>query len=411
MDTFFRRVWRWHFWAGLLSAPVVVVVAVTGAIYAFKDEIEDATDADLRFVPPAEVRAPLSRQVSAATARGEPATQVTLSADPRRSTVVLVSTPSGPRAMYVNPYTAEVVGEGPPRNEFFAVVLAVHRRLFADTFGRILVELATCWAVVLVVSGVYLWVPKAWRAVKGVWVPRVRAKPYVVLRDLHTLSGFYLGPVLVLLAVTGLFFSIVWMWSVNTVTGGAGEFPRHFLAGPPSAEGVIAPAALDAAERDARREHPANTLVVMLPTARTEPVVVRVRGLSGPSYVASVAVDRTTGEVLSRKAFDPDLTWYEKLRMWVLPVHQGSAYGWPTKALAAACCLGLAWLAVSGVWMWLVRRPAGRSGFPRASAAPVPKAAVVVILLLAVFFPVVGLSLVAVLVGEWLFCRISVSVR
>ena len=72
-----------------------------------------------------------------------------------------------------------------------------------------------------------------------------------------------------------------------------------------------------------------------------------------------------------------------------------------------SCLLALAWLSVSGVWMWLARRPVGRAGFPRAADGPVPKVAVVVILALAVVFPTVGLSLVVVLAGEWLSGRLQ----
>ncbi|HBM59677.1 MAG TPA: hypothetical protein DD444_10840, partial [Citreicella sp.] len=38
----YRAIWRWHFIAGLLILPFVLILAVTGAIYLFKDEINDA---------------------------------------------------------------------------------------------------------------------------------------------------------------------------------------------------------------------------------------------------------------------------------------------------------------------------------------------------------------------------------
>ena len=405
MPSFYRRVWRWHFWAGLLACPVLVVVAVTGALYTFKDEIEDWQLADLRFADSTAERKPLAELLAAVTA-AHPTwtpTQALIPGDPDRSTAVQVTTGSGTRLVYVNPYTAEVLGDI-ERSPFFTVVLRIHRSLFAGTTGRILVELATCWMVVLVVSGLYLWIPRTWRTVWGVWLPRLRGKPYVVLRDLHTVGGLYLAPVLVLLAVTGLFFTVVWVWSLNAVTNGAGEFPRHFLTAPPEAGGRVASAALDAAERRARSEYPTNPLVVMLPAKPGEAIVTRVRGLSGPSYVASVGVDRTAGVETSRKVYD-DLAWHEKVRLWVLPVHMGSVFGWPTKVLAAVACLALVWLSVSGVWMWLARRPVGRAGFPHASTATAPKVAVALILLLGVVFPVVGGSILLVLVGEYLVGR------
>ena len=37
----YRALWRWHFFAGLICAPIVILLAVTGALYLFKDEIND----------------------------------------------------------------------------------------------------------------------------------------------------------------------------------------------------------------------------------------------------------------------------------------------------------------------------------------------------------------------------------
>src|SRR5690349_18403574 len=44
-------VWRWHFLAGLAACPVLVIMAITGALYAFAPEIEVALARDLREVP------------------------------------------------------------------------------------------------------------------------------------------------------------------------------------------------------------------------------------------------------------------------------------------------------------------------------------------------------------------------
>ena len=34
-----RAIWRWHFYAGLLCVPFMILLAVTGSLYLFKDEI------------------------------------------------------------------------------------------------------------------------------------------------------------------------------------------------------------------------------------------------------------------------------------------------------------------------------------------------------------------------------------
>ena len=42
MSGAYRAVWRWHFYAGLLVLPVLCLMALTGGLYLFKDEIDAA---------------------------------------------------------------------------------------------------------------------------------------------------------------------------------------------------------------------------------------------------------------------------------------------------------------------------------------------------------------------------------
>jgi hypothetical protein len=198
VDIFFWRVWRWHFWAGLVNCPVLLVVALTGALYAFREEIEDWQQADVRFVEPVGDRKPLSEQIAAVKAahpNWRP-TRVTLAADPRRSTVVQVERADAEKsllsAVFVNPYTAALIADGEVRTPFFSTVIKLHRSLFAGTFGRVVVELTTSWTLVLLVSGFFLWWPNRWRRVWGVWLPRLQRDTYIVLRDLHTVGGVFL---------------------------------------------------------------------------------------------------------------------------------------------------------------------------------------------------------------------------
>ena len=58
-DGIYRAVWRWHFYAGLLCLPFLVLLSTTGAIYLFKDEI-NATLFAHRTEVAAQNRAPLS---------------------------------------------------------------------------------------------------------------------------------------------------------------------------------------------------------------------------------------------------------------------------------------------------------------------------------------------------------------
>ena len=67
--SFYRAIWRWHFYAGLLVLPFMVWLALTGGIYLFKDEINGLLYGDYRTVlPTGEATLPPSEIVARAGA-------------------------------------------------------------------------------------------------------------------------------------------------------------------------------------------------------------------------------------------------------------------------------------------------------------------------------------------------------
>src|ERR1700722_19686103 len=67
-DRLYRIVWRWHFYAGMIVAPALIVVAATGALYIFKDELEALLHPGVTSVEPAAERVSYAQQVAAARA-------------------------------------------------------------------------------------------------------------------------------------------------------------------------------------------------------------------------------------------------------------------------------------------------------------------------------------------------------
>ena len=67
-DRLYRVVWRWHFYAGMIIALPLIVVAATGALYIFKDELEGVLHPGVLYVEPAAERATYEQQLAAARA-------------------------------------------------------------------------------------------------------------------------------------------------------------------------------------------------------------------------------------------------------------------------------------------------------------------------------------------------------
>ncbi|GAA4987442.1 putative iron-regulated membrane protein [Nonomuraea thailandensis] len=221
----YRAVWRWHFYAGLFVAPILLVLAVTGSIYLFKEPFEEWRYQDVRtLAQPAATARPLSEQIAAAQqARpGTPVMSVVPPTSPDRTTrVILQGADTGPWAqgvsVYVDPGTATVVGQIDDGATFMRVVRTIHGELMSGTVGDRVVETAACWALILVATGTYLW----WRG------RRTRRKPARPgrgrLRRLHILTGLGGGSVVVFLVLSGLPWSGVWGDGLQRLQAGTGS--------------------------------------------------------------------------------------------------------------------------------------------------------------------------------------------
>lgn len=63
----YRKIWRWHFYAGLFAIPFVLILSATGAAYLFKPELDRWEERAWRGLPTAGA-VDADAQVSAALA-------------------------------------------------------------------------------------------------------------------------------------------------------------------------------------------------------------------------------------------------------------------------------------------------------------------------------------------------------
>ncbi|QBX38732.1 PepSY domain-containing protein [Brevundimonas sp. S30B] len=426
----YRAVWRWHFYAGLFVMPVLMLMALTGAMYLFKPEIEDAVYRDMAVVQPAARTVSPDRWVASAERNGGTASSVLVSDRPDRAVRVTVRQDGESRIAFVDPYTAAlngtVQGEG-----VMGVVQGLHSLTLLGKPFNILVEIVAGWAVILVATGIFLWWPR--RRDAAVAVPRAgdpARRPF--WRDLHAVTGLYAGGVIVFLALTGMPWSAVWGDKFLNVVRESG---LGRPAAPPAAspwahgEGHDAPAGvgwtMENAVMHANGDHSGHvmpSLSRVIRTARAEdvPLPYTVSIPSDPTLAYTVAhaavraedarslyVDGVTGEVKA------DIRWSQfgvgaKAFEWGIAVHQGTQYGWANRIVMLSGCIAVWLLGISGLIMWWKRRPA-RSGLGAPTAPPGPRARAAVlgiVLPLAVLFPLTGLSLVAALALDWTIRRV-----
>ncbi len=406
-DRLYRVIWRWHFYAGMIIAPVLIVVAATGALYIFKDEVEGVLHPGVLYVEPAVERATYEQQLAAAHAAVGPKYTIGLMqvfTNPRRATAVAMA---GEKFQfgYVDQYRGRYLGAIEQAGGFFDIVLKLHRTLFLGTTGRIVVELTTCWTIVLAATGIYLWWPRKTKQVWGVWLPRLRTKPYVVLRDLHSVVGFYVAVVAIVIALTGLIYTYVWGRGFQYAaqkTDAYDMFSKPMLSkSPPEAKDV----SMDRIVQVAQQRMPGNNLTVWFPRAPNGVYLVTANNERGPQVNEILFIDRASGEILEDRYNSQTKTMYW-LGTWNFPLHVGTIWGMPSKILWLVTCIVLMTLPVTGVWMWWERRPRGRLGLPRRVDVRRPRWLVATVTATSLLLPALGLSVVVLLVGEQLAARL-----
>src|SRR5690606_27010846 len=71
MSGAYRAVWRWHFYAGVLVMPFLMLLTLTGGLYLFKDEIDHALYRSMIEVPASARQADPDQWLAAAARAGE----------------------------------------------------------------------------------------------------------------------------------------------------------------------------------------------------------------------------------------------------------------------------------------------------------------------------------------------------
>ena len=214
-----RKVFRkLHLWLSVPFGIVVAVICFTGALLVFEDEITSLYYSGVSTVEPQREVLPLGvivEKVEQGLSSGTEVTGVVVSSSPCEAYKVNLSKPRR-AALYVNQYTGEVQGDY-RRLGFFSGVLRLHRWLM-DTkpddggiyWGKIAVGASALVFVVLLLTGLVLWLPRNRKMFKNRLKVVFSKGKNRLWYDLHVTGGFYAALLLLVMALTGLTWSFGW---------------------------------------------------------------------------------------------------------------------------------------------------------------------------------------------------------
>ena len=432
-----HRVWRWHFFAGLLVIPFAMILATTGGIYLFKPQFEAFIEASInaRAAPVGDTDLNADEIVAAARNRypdGKLA-RITLprsAAD--RTFEVEIKTDSGARTIWVARGAGEILHDTATAARLMNFVKNIHGNLLTGNRGSLVVELMASWMIVLIITGVFLWWPRG-QSPARFFAPSLRGKPLrEKIRSLHGALGAWIGGMVLLLLLSGLPWTQVWGGGFDRVASFMGwdgpgqEWTITLQSGDPHAHhkddglnlwtraagdegevtlqsnaphGDLAPISLQAIVEKLEPQNLGYPVEVQPPRGENGVWSVRSMTQHRPDRV-TIHFDRWTGDEIMRIGFY-DRHPVQRVISYGIAMHEGALFGWLNQLFGVVAAIGVLSLSVTGAWMWWRRRPKGSVGVPPMPADRRLAAGVIVLVLgLAAFLPLVTMSLVAVFIAE-----------
>ncbi|MGJ7908415.1 PepSY-associated TM helix domain-containing protein [Actinopolyspora sp. H202] len=422
--------WRVHFLGGILAAPIVFAMAITGILYAWNPQLEHVLHRQALSAIAEGPARPLSEQISSAretrpelrlssvtpaapdAPSGEETTAVTLV--PETAAQNRFEKPKGAVTVYVDPASAEVTGSITESNRPDEWLRNLHSNFRIGKFAEPISELAASWLLVSVLTGLVLWWPRDRRSLARNFLFRKPGRPR--WRSLHGVVGATAAVGLVLLIVTGL------TWT--TYAGSWVDVARsQFDSDSPEVSTVLHPDT--GSEQAGSTGNDPDTAEVSTAGVERVAAATREAGLHGvvvfeppdspghawkaeeddsrwPVNPTALAVNGDTGEIVDRVEW-ADYPPLAKATSVGIDFHQAQLFGLTTQLLLTAIAVASLVLIIAGYRVWLLRRPAGSLGAPPRLGPVVRNAPWSILLgfgLLTVLLPVLGITLLGYLAIE-----------
>ncbi len=446
------RVWRWHFVAGLMVLPFAVLLAISGAVYVFKPQITHLKESEIANNAPAVKAGAVVMSADALLNGlhklypGAVFKRFTLAKENDRSVEIELDHSGNKRIYRVDKYTGNVLFSQDKNTQFLHLIKKLHGELLGGNAGSYLVELMACWMIVLIITGIYLWLPRHetsfFKALRTTLVPELgNSSKRRFWQRLHGAVGLWVSLVVLTLLVSGLPWTQVWgggfkqvqklmAWNdpgqKSMITLKSGE---NSIAKGSEKVDVDIGSELWALRSDEEYSVDLESKPGTFPARQftLSQVVANAQALQWPDPVeitppksgrgvwtvrsmtqdrprrATVHYDLWSGEEIMRINFS-DYHPVKKITSYGIAFHEGALFGPLNQLLCLLAAIGVIFVAVSGGMMWWKRRPSGQLGIPK---LPVDfrlgRGVIAIVVLLATLLPMVAISLIIVLSAEYIW--------
>jgi len=357
-----------HLWLGFISGIGVFMIAITGCILAFQQEIESltkpytytASKPGVNPLPPSTLKAIAVKEIKNKQPNG-----INYPGKDKSASVMFYGAdPDYYYQVFMDPYTGKVIKVWSEEGDFFHFILHGHYYLWLPPkIGQPIVASVTLIFVVMLISGLILWWPKNKAAARQRFSIKWDAKWRRLNYDLHNVLGFYILVIGLLIATTGLVWGFEWFSNgLYYATSGGKALPPY---APPLSD-TTKQAQYSIPEDQVWQQLLAKApqgagINIGFTTGKSESVAASVNYRPGTYYKSdNYYFDRNTLAILPAEGpytgEYAKASFANKLRDMNYDIHVGAILGLPGKIIVFLASLVCASLPVTGIYIWWGRK-------------------------------------------------------
>lgn len=346
---FKKTIRKLHLWLGLGSGIILFIVAVTGCIYVFEEEITSYTQYDFDFVKIENSnRVPLDIVIASFEKNHSENKLLFIKQKESVPNATIVLGNKETQVAY-NPYNGKEVSYLDTKDSFFALILELHRTLLLGDIGKNIIGISTFIFLFMLVSGLILWFPTHLKKIKSYLIISTKSVKRLNF-DFHRIGGFYASFILIIIASTGLFFSYDFVKEAAYTVTSSKPYTKW---GPNSGAPKSTQSDMAAVYAQIQKAYP-NCIESTIYYPKEKDGSIRVKLKYAYKYIPKYNiffVDQFTGKILQTD-LDRNATAAERLKNSILGIHTGAIFGIFGKTIAFFTVLIAASLPITGFIIW-----------------------------------------------------------
>ncbi len=356
-----------HKYLGISTGLVVFIVSITGALWVFKEEIEETYE-DFKTVEIQDKKVINAFQVEEIAQQVFPKNHIHGAIFGKKDEAIEVvfydASPRFYQSVFLNPYTGKVLHVKNNLEGFFAVVLDGHKNLWLpEAIGSRIVGYSVLLFLIILISGLVLWWPKnkreRKRRLKFNWKKKLswRRKAF----DLHAIFGFYVWSFAWVFAFTGCIIAFNWFYFLTYIGTGGNKDPRFLYANNISKNAENRKKSFENIHNLLEEKYPdALSYEIHYPTNDSTSILVENVYTEGKHYnIDYLFFDQNTLEELEVNTIYgryKNTNIGDKVIRMNYDLHTGALFGITGKIIMFLAGLFTASLPITGILIWLGRR-------------------------------------------------------